>query len=483
MKHDPSQDVRLRIGDCEVDLETRKARRGSEYRRLEPRSVALLTALIEANGEVLSHEELVQRVWGHPHVSQQALHVTVNRLRHALFDTSHCVIESLPRQGYRLGTRVRVVRSPAKSLILTAAAVCLITLATVIAFTINSSPGLSPELANNLARAETLFRQGNRESIRAAHEQLVDILRHAPDHAPAHHLLAEIMGHKYSRWLDLAPAEAAERALEHAQRAVELDPQNVATRLLNANLALFSAYDPQAALRILDEALEIERDNPSLWQSRALALAASGRLNDALESLAVAESYRPAAPSILRDKALLALLSRDWSTAEAALEQARVLGKDPMYWLDAFIREGRHGIDNAAPTWIAYLEHAGCNTPTDLEDTESIYRWMLQTPDDCVARERIPWHAATWSVGAGNRIEAARFLCDAAAKGDIMFLWLAQLPVFTTLRNTETLHSLSDLSVVRNALNGEPPSACSNGTRLTKVDIQAVFASAKFSSN
>lgn len=473
MKHQPRQIARLHIGKCEVDLDTRKTRCGGECRKLEPRSAMLLAALIEADGEVLSNEELIQRVWGHPHVSQQALHVNINRLRHALFDAGHCLIESLPRRGYRLGVRARTVRPPAKLLILTAAAACLIAIAaaTVIAFTLNSSKHLSPDLANDLTRAETLFRQGNRESVRAAHALLVEIVRRAPDQAPAHHLLAETMGHKYSLWLELAPAEAAARAREHAQRAVELDPQNVAARLVQANLALFSAYDPQSALQILDDALTIEKDRPSLWQSRALALAAGGRLQDALESLATAEKHRPAAPSILRDKALLALLSRDWPAAEATLEQARVLGKDPLFWLEAFMREGRHGIDNAASAWLAYLEHAGCDIPTDLEDPENIYNWMLHTQDGCVARERIPWHAATWAVGAGNTMAATRFLCDAAAEGDIMFLWLAQLPVFTTLRDTEILHSLSDLSVVRDALAGKRPSGCDEGAMFTGLGV------------
>jgi len=57
--------VTVRFGDIQVDTATREVRRVAAAIQLSPKEFDLLTALIEANGTVVSRSELMQRVWGY----------------------------------------------------------------------------------------------------------------------------------------------------------------------------------------------------------------------------------------------------------------------------------------------------------------------------------------------------------------------------------------------------------------------------------
>ncbi len=83
--------------------------RGDATRRLQPRVMALLRALADAPGEVVSHDELYARVWGETHVEPGALARCVSELRAALDDRAkpRRYVETVPKRGYRLVAAVR----------------------------------------------------------------------------------------------------------------------------------------------------------------------------------------------------------------------------------------------------------------------------------------------------------------------------------------------------------------------------------------
>lgn len=63
-KGDAPGDEHLTAGDLEVDIPSRRVRRGSEVINLTPTEFNLLVALMRRQGEVLSSEELARQVWG-----------------------------------------------------------------------------------------------------------------------------------------------------------------------------------------------------------------------------------------------------------------------------------------------------------------------------------------------------------------------------------------------------------------------------------
>lgn len=81
----------------------RLTRAGAEV-RLEPRVMQVLACLLAADGEPVTRDALMQTVWGHEHVTEDALNRTVSKLRRLITDDLKCgaEIETIPKTGYRL---------------------------------------------------------------------------------------------------------------------------------------------------------------------------------------------------------------------------------------------------------------------------------------------------------------------------------------------------------------------------------------------
>jgi len=75
----------LVLGELEVDRARHTARFGNEPVHLTAKEFALLVALLEANGRVLSRQSLIERVWGYSYAEgTRTVDVHVRRLREKL---------------------------------------------------------------------------------------------------------------------------------------------------------------------------------------------------------------------------------------------------------------------------------------------------------------------------------------------------------------------------------------------------------------
>jgi transcriptional activator of cad operon len=106
----------IQIGEWSVQPETGQISRQGEVARLEIRSVRVLAYLAERAGEVVSIEELLEKVWPDVAVSQDSVYQAVASLRRQLGDDPKQpkYIETVPRLGYRLVAQVgsATVREP-----------------------------------------------------------------------------------------------------------------------------------------------------------------------------------------------------------------------------------------------------------------------------------------------------------------------------------------------------------------------------------
>jgi two-component system, OmpR family, response regulator MtrA len=99
----PAQDV-LRLGPVRVDVAAHTAHRGDDELELTPTEFRLLTELGRHPGNVLSREQLLERVWGYGYLGDSRLvDAAVQRLRAKVeADPSHPrVIETVRGFGYR----------------------------------------------------------------------------------------------------------------------------------------------------------------------------------------------------------------------------------------------------------------------------------------------------------------------------------------------------------------------------------------------
>ena len=102
----------VRFGTYEVSLQSGEVRKGGVKIRVQQQPMKLLEILLERPGEVVTREELRNRVWPNESFGDfdQALNIAIGKLRSALGDSAENprFIETLPKRGYRFLVEVSV---------------------------------------------------------------------------------------------------------------------------------------------------------------------------------------------------------------------------------------------------------------------------------------------------------------------------------------------------------------------------------------
>jgi two-component system KDP operon response regulator KdpE len=102
----PAEEVHkvVKAGDLTIDLPRRLVTRGGEPVRLSPKEYDLLARLVEADGKVLTHKDLLVSLWGPAHAHDtQYLRVFIGQLRQKIEAdpaTPHLILTQ-PGVGYR----------------------------------------------------------------------------------------------------------------------------------------------------------------------------------------------------------------------------------------------------------------------------------------------------------------------------------------------------------------------------------------------
>jgi cholera toxin transcriptional activator len=102
----PQNNVRIaRFGVFELDLSAGELRKSGAKLRLQGQPVQVLTLLLERAGEVVTREELRQKLWASDTFVDfdHSLNTAINKVREALGDSASSprYVETLARRGYR----------------------------------------------------------------------------------------------------------------------------------------------------------------------------------------------------------------------------------------------------------------------------------------------------------------------------------------------------------------------------------------------
>jgi DNA-binding winged helix-turn-helix (wHTH) protein len=94
----------VEIGSWTFDPRAGELRRGRETKRIEFRAAQTLALLCRRRGEIVTREEILDRVWGGRSVSQNSLAVVIRDIRRALEDDARnpLCLETVSKRGYRL---------------------------------------------------------------------------------------------------------------------------------------------------------------------------------------------------------------------------------------------------------------------------------------------------------------------------------------------------------------------------------------------
>jgi DNA-binding winged helix-turn-helix (wHTH) protein len=100
----------FRIGDHAVEPARGRIVSPAGETHVEPRAMDVLVALARKAGDTVGRDELIESVWKHPYVSDEALSRCISLLRHALGDdrSQPRYLETIPKRGYRLMAPVEV---------------------------------------------------------------------------------------------------------------------------------------------------------------------------------------------------------------------------------------------------------------------------------------------------------------------------------------------------------------------------------------
>jgi TolB-like protein/DNA-binding winged helix-turn-helix (wHTH) protein/Flp pilus assembly protein TadD len=105
----------IRFGTYEVSLQSGEVRKAGVRIRVQQQPLKLLEVLLERPGEVVTREELRNRVWPNESFGDfdQAVNIAIAKLRSALGDSAENprFIETLPKRGYRFMASVSFVEA------------------------------------------------------------------------------------------------------------------------------------------------------------------------------------------------------------------------------------------------------------------------------------------------------------------------------------------------------------------------------------
>jgi TolB-like protein/DNA-binding winged helix-turn-helix (wHTH) protein/Tfp pilus assembly protein PilF len=114
--HSPAAVRVLRFGAFEADLHARELRKQGMQIKLQEQPFQVLAFLLEHAGEIVTREQLRQKLWPADTFVDvdNSVNAAINRLREALGDSAENprFVETLPRRGYRFVAPVTVVSSP-----------------------------------------------------------------------------------------------------------------------------------------------------------------------------------------------------------------------------------------------------------------------------------------------------------------------------------------------------------------------------------
>ncbi|XDA97981.1 AAA family ATPase [Sulfitobacter sp. LCG007] len=113
--------------DIELDLRDGILRRGQKRMRLRPKTLSVLVALLEQQGDVVSAADLRRMIWGNGHGSEAGPKQCILELRRMLDDNAGNtgLIETVGRRGYRLTRPIPLIGAVSEETVPVPSVLCL----------------------------------------------------------------------------------------------------------------------------------------------------------------------------------------------------------------------------------------------------------------------------------------------------------------------------------------------------------------------
>jgi DNA-binding winged helix-turn-helix (wHTH) protein/Flp pilus assembly protein TadD len=263
-------DLDFRLGPWVVRPSLNSVALNGKAARVEPKAMEVLLCLAKHAGDVVSKEQLIGMVWADTFVGDDALTRCISELRKAFDDDPRAprIIETIPKRGYRLLERVEPVGSPSAlppNWIKHIASrlhrvregpkgwmILFVVIGFTLLFLVAKSLPSVARFYNN--RGVQLQQQGQFLEAIQDYQRALSL---RSSYAEAHYNLADV----YEQIPNY------EKALEEYQRAIDVDSAFYPAYNNLSRLYILRRRDYGAALRLLDRALSLGPNEPSVQYS------------------------------------------------------------------------------------------------------------------------------------------------------------------------------------------------------------------------
>jgi DNA-binding winged helix-turn-helix (wHTH) protein/tetratricopeptide (TPR) repeat protein len=436
--------------------------RGEEQVRVEPRVMDVLVHLAERAGEVVSKEELVERVWEGRYVTDDVLTVTIYALRKALGDDARQprYLETVSRRGYRwiaplksAAAEVPTAREEAPQSRgvswRTVAGTAALALFVVGAGWILTNPRRSrhvptPEAHEAYVKGRYFLDQRSVKGWQQSLEQFERAVALDPQSPAAHAGLADA----YSAMSDFgvaSPAQMRPRAMKAAQRALDLDPQSAEGHEALGRAQFLFDWDFASAQRSLARAVALDAEYMPAYQATAWLQSARGQHAEAIGAARRALQLDPVNTARYTELAWVLALGGHYDEAQHEIERALQLNPRSFEtWLMKGWTYELTGQPDAA--FAAYREglRVGGVPEEALRRVDAVYRaeglagyyrgWLDQKPRSGSTPISDTFRAMVY-VRAGELDRAIESLQQAYQKRESALAWVNVEPSFQRLRS------------------------------------------------
>ncbi|MFZ4640981.1 MAG: winged helix-turn-helix domain-containing protein [Nodosilinea sp.] len=252
---------------------------------LAPKQQAVLRLLVEAQGQLVTKDEILQRVWQDEEISDSSLTRCIHDLRQRLkvHLPGHNYIQTLYGRGYRINARVDVTDPPSPS------------------SPLQPNPRLwqaaqtQPRVYEAYLEARYLFRQRNAQRLQRAIALYQQALGWDPAYAPAYVGLADCYACLVS-WSALPLSQGKPLITAALAQAAALDPQTPGLKVMQA--AMMSGFDWEFAKAeaLFQMALHHQSNDGESLLFYARHLIASGNFTAALKVMKRVVDLDPLSP-------------------------------------------------------------------------------------------------------------------------------------------------------------------------------------------
>lgn len=442
----------LAFGPFTIDPRSGELHREGTLVALPPQPFRLLLALLERPGELVTREELRQKVWddGTFVDYERGLNFCVLQVRTALGDDAKSprYIETLPKRGYRFIAPCQVIEPeplpptvhrqpptppPARAPYAVAASALLVMALVFVAWQRRASvpaplgrasvplSATSPAAHDAYLRGRQLWQDGSTPAVKASVDALHEAVRLEPRFVLAHIGLAESL-HTLAMRERITPRDAATGIRLASGQALRLAPAFAPSHATSAMLHFWYDWNWDAAEASFRRAIRLDPNATGALHDHGWLLITQGSWDDGIAEIRRAQELDPLSPRANAHVAWAYIYTRQY--ARAVTEAKRALALDAQFGEAYVCLENAHLLSGDYASAAAARQHRR-GTKEVVVDPKAY--WTRELARDAANRvnaadaTRDPYGVAAALAMAGEREQALVWLARAKEQRSTAF--------------------------------------------------------------